>query len=94
MALDSNLGEILYSYTNPSNDKNLFTYDKTANAVLSIEKPTSTKHKGFGIIEKTYLLLNDDVFKDIKGLAIDVNGSNREVNMYLLAGKTIWKVQL
>lgn len=87
------LGELGASYTNPSGERNLYVYDKTKNAVLSIEKPNS-KHPGRGIVEKTYLFENQDKFNDVKSFVIDLNVRNQEVNMYVLSGTTIWKVKL
>jgi hypothetical protein len=94
MSPSDDLGELTLSYTNPSNDKNVYVYDKTKNAILAIEKPSGSKHPGRGVVVKTYLLENKDMFTDIKGVAVDVNGNNKEVNMYILAGKTIWKIKL
>lgn len=87
------LGELGASYTNPSGERNLYVYDKTINAVLSIEKPNS-KHPGRGIVEKTYVFENNDKFSDVKSFVIDLNVRNQEVNMYVLSGTTIWKVKL
>jgi hypothetical protein len=94
MSPSDDLGELTLSYSNPSNAKNIYVYDKTKNAILSIEKPSGSKHPGRGVITKTYLLENKEMFSDIKGIAVDVNGNNKEVNMYILAGKTIWRVKL
>ncbi|WKZ23562.1 MAG: hypothetical protein QY312_02235 [Candidatus Dojkabacteria bacterium] len=88
------LGEIGPSYTNPSNERNLYVYDKTKHAVLSIEKPNS-RHPGRGVVEKTFQFdKNDDRFSDIKSIAIDVNSRNQEVYLYILSGTTIWRVKL
>lgn len=87
------LGDLTTSYTNPSAERNLYVFDKTKNAVLSIEKPTS-KHPGRGIVEKVYQFENNDKFKDVRSIAIDLNPRNQEVNMYVLSGSTIWKVRL
>ena len=89
----ANLGDLSVSYTNPSSERNLYVFDKTRNAILSIEKPNS-KHAGRGIVEKTYLLENADKFKDVRSIAVDLNVNNQEVYMYVLAGTTIWRFRL
>ncbi|MCC7303993.1 hypothetical protein IT418_01085 [bacterium] len=89
-----NLGQLTSSYTNPSGERNLYVYDKTKNAVLSIEKPNS-KHPGRGIVEKIYQFdQSDDRFKDVKSIAVDLNVRNQEVYMYVLSGATIWRFRL
>jgi len=89
----ADLGELTTSYTNPSSVRNLYVYDKTKNAVLSIEKPNA-KHPGRGVVVKTYLFENSDKFKDIRSIMVDVNSKNQEVYMYVLSGATIWRFRL
>lgn len=88
------LGETTVSYTNPSNDRNIYVYDRTNNQILSIEKPSGNRHPGVGIVVKTYKLENTAKFTDIKGIGVDLNGNNQEVNMYILSGSTIWKIKV
>jgi hypothetical protein len=87
------LGELTASYTNPSAERNLYVYDKTKHAILSIEKPNA-KHPGRGVVEKTYMLENADKFSDIRSIAVDLNVRNQEVYMYILSGTTIWRFKL
>jgi len=89
----ADLGELTTSYTNPSAERNLYVYDKTKHAVLSIEKPNS-RHPGRGVVEKTYLLENSDKFADVRSVAVDLNVRNQEVYMYILSGTTIWRFRL
>ena len=89
----ADLGELTASYTNPSSVRNLYVYDKTKNAVLSIEKPNA-KHPGRGVVVKTYLFENSDKFKDVRSIMVDVNSKNQEVYMYVLTGVTIWRFRL
>jgi len=89
----ADLGELTASYTNPSAERNLYVYDKTKNAVLSIEKPNS-KHPGRGVVEKIYLLENPDNFSDIRSIAVNLNVKNQEDYMYILSGTTIRRFRL
>ncbi len=94
MPQSADLGELTASYTNPSGERNLYVYDKTKHAILSIEKPNS-KHPNRGLVEKTYQFdKSDDRFNNVKSVAIDLNSRNQEVNMYILSGETIWKITL
>ncbi len=94
MPAAASLGELTASFTNPSNDKPLYVYDKTKNAVLVIEKPAADRHPGRGVVLKTYMFENADKFKDIKAIAVDLNENNQEVTMYVLAGTSIFKFAL
>lgn len=89
----ADLGELTASYSNPSAERNLYVYDKTKHAVLSIEKPNS-KHPGRGVVEKTYMLESSDKFSDVRSIAVDLNVRNQEVYMYILSGTTIWRFKL
>jgi len=86
---------VVAGYTNPSDSFPLYIYDRKSNEVKVIEKPTSTRHPGKGKLIKTYKFENRTKFDNIKDISVDLSSANnKEVNMYILNGNTIWKVKL
>lgn len=80
-------------YTNPSSSRPLYLYDKGVNEILVIEKPTAKLHPGEGKLVKRIKFDNPQLFTDVKGFVVDYINS-KELNMYVLAGSTVWKVRM
>ena len=86
---------ITKGYTSGSLDFGLYVFDANQKRFLDFEKPKEgleELHPGELILKQQYIYRGEaeDMFTDVKDFVVDAE----EKFMYILDGKTIWKVTL
>ncbi len=93
--LKENIDNVTMGYSNPSGNFPIYLFDSKMNGVRVVEKPTSKKHPGYGVIIKTYILDNKDKFSNVKSIAVDLSlNTNKENYLYVVANNILWKIPL
>lgn len=79
-------------YTSGSLDYGLYVFDATQRRFVKFEKPNEDRHPGELVLKQQYIYRGDkkDVFANVKDFVVDTN----EQYMYVLDGKTVWKIAL
>jgi hypothetical protein len=79
-------------YTSGSLDFGLYVFDATQKRFVKFEKPDEDRHTGELVLKNQYIYRGDEdnVFTDVKDFVVDPN----EEYMYVLDGKTVWRVTL
>ena len=79
-------------YTSGSLDYGLYVFDANQKRFIKFEKPNEDRHPGELVLKQQYIYRGDkkDVFNDVKDFVVD----NNEQYMYVLDGKTVWKITL
>ncbi|MFH1547085.1 MAG: hypothetical protein ABIC57_01210, partial [bacterium] len=90
--LDKDLGNVRCGFSNISDSKPLYIYDKGNERIVVIEKGTGEKHPGQGVMISQYIYRGsrDDILTDVKEIVVD----SEEKYMYLLDGTKILRISL
>ncbi len=83
---------ITKGYTSGSLDFGLYVFDGNQKRFVKFEKPQEDVHPGELVLKQQYIYRGEEegVFTGVKDFVVDTN----EQYMYILDGKTIWKVTL
>lgn len=86
------LSQVTVGYTGVLVTEKMYLFDKEYKRIVVLEKPDNAKglHPNKYVFVKQYTYRGDrqDVFTDVKGLAIDKG----EQNLYVLDGSKIWRI--
>lgn len=86
------LGKLCCGSTNVNDTGKLYIFDITNRRIISLEKPTSERHPGVGVLVKQYVYRGgrDDLFNDVKDIVVDID----ERVLYVLDGTRVLQVLL
>lgn len=89
---DRSLGSMCCGFTTHYGDKPMYVYDSDNSRIVAVEKGTSDKHPGVGVMVKQYEYRGkrDDIFEDVREIITDTDG----MFLYVLDGTKILKVSL
>ncbi len=82
-------------YTNPSGSFPIYVLNPKQGTILVIEKPTSKRHPGYGVVLRQIVLDNKDLFGDIEDFAVNLGvDNNKEEYLYFVSKNVLWRVGL
>ena len=92
VGLRKDLENLSAGYTSGSLDFGLYVFDSTQKIFIKFEKPQEGIHTGELLLKQQYVYRGSEstVFSNIKDFVVDGN----EKYMYVLDGKSVWKVAL
>jgi len=92
MGLRRDLENVRKGYTSGSLDFGLYIFDSTQKRFIKFEKPQEDLHVGELVLKQQYVYRGEEegIFKNVRDFVVD----GQEKYMYILDGKTVWKVVL
>jgi hypothetical protein len=90
--LRRDLENVSKGYTSGSLDFGLYIFDSTQKRFIKFEKPQEDLHVGELVLKQQYVYRGEEegIFKNVRDFVVD----GQEKYMYILDGKTVWKVVL